>query len=178
MRISKRALVSMLVVTSGALSMAFATGAFGAPGKNHPTHRSHPSHPGRRTGVPLIDEALAPSHPTDPILHGVSPGGLPWVLKSGNVRVNSNGKLDLHVKGLVIPTTGTGPVTTISASLYCDADTNTIAAATSKQVPLSSKGDARIHDPSFSVPSSCLAPVILVHPNGLPKLYIAVDGWR
>jgi hypothetical protein len=28
------------------------------------------------------------------------------------------------------------------------------------------------------VPSTCLSPVILVNPNGISTLYIAVDGWR
>jgi hypothetical protein len=172
----------MLALTTGALSMLLATGALAALGKTHPNHPSHPSHPshhGRHTGAPLIDESLAPSQPGDPTFHGVSPGMAPWVLKSGNVRLKRDGKLDLHVTGLVIPTTGTPtPVTSITASLYCGADTNTAAAATSQPAPLSSKGDARIHAASFGAPSSCLAPVILVHPNGISNLYIAVDGWR
>jgi len=176
MRISKRALVTVFAAAIGALSMAFAAGAFGAPGKTHP---SHPNHHGHRTGAPLIHESLAPSQLTDPMFHGVSPGGAPWVLKLGDVRLKRDGKLDLRVKGLVIPALGTpGPVTTITASLYCGADASTTAADTTQQVPISRKGDARIHDASFSVPSTCLAPVILVHPNGLTSLYIALDGWR
>jgi hypothetical protein len=67
-------------------------------------------------------------------------------------------------------------VTTISASLYCGADSDTTAAATTQQVPISPKGNARIHDTSFSVPSTCLAPVILINPNGSTSAYIAVDG--
>ncbi len=98
------------------------------------------------------------------------------------MQLSSNGKLDLRVRGLVIPApsgNGTpGPVNTISASLYCGADSNMMAAATTGQVPISRKGDARIRDDSFDVPSTCLSPVILVHPNGIDNLYIAVDGWR
>ena len=90
--------------------MAFAAGAFGAPGTRH---RSRPNHHGKRTGTPLIHESLAPSSPTDPVFHGVSAGGAPWVLKLGDVRLERVGKLDPRVKGLVIPTLGTpGPVTT------------------------------------------------------------------
>jgi hypothetical protein len=176
MWISKRALVTAFAAVIGALSMAFAGGAFGAPGKSHP---SHPNSGGRHTGAPLIDESLAPSQTTDPVFHGVSPGGAPWVLRRGDVRLKRDGKLDLELKGLVIPALGTpGPVTTVSASLYCGADSNTTAADTTQQVPLSPKGDARIRDASFSVPSTCLAPVILVEPNGSTTIYIAVDGWR
>jgi hypothetical protein len=179
MWISKRALVAVFASAIGALSMAFAAGALGAPDKHHSNRANHH---GKRTGAPLIDESLAPSQPTDPTFHGVSPGMAPWVLKFGEVRLKRDGKLDLRVKGLVIPTppfTGTpGPVTTISASLYCGADTNIAAADTTQQVPISRKGDARIHDASFTVPSTCLAPVVLVHPNGVATTYIALDGWR
>ena len=98
------------------------------------------------------------------------------------MRLKGDGKLNLRVKGLVIPNPpgdGTpGPVNTISASLYCGADTETTAADTTQQVTISRTGDARIHDTSFNVPASCLAPVILVHPNGDLTHYIAVDGWR
>jgi hypothetical protein len=175
MRISRRALVTVVGAAVAALSMAFAAGAFGAAGRSH--RRSH-YHRGQRHSVALIDESLAPS-PTDPTFHGVTPGGAPWVLKRGEVRLKRDGKLDLRVKGLVIPALGTpGPVTTISASLYCGADSSTTAADTTQQVPISPKGDARIHDASFSVPSICLAPVVLVHPNGLGTIYIAPDGWR
>jgi hypothetical protein len=176
MWISKRALVTAFAAVIGAVSMAFAGGAFGAPGKSHP---SHPNHHGQRTSAPLIDESLAPSQTTDPAFHGVSPGGAPWVLKRGEVRLKRDGKLDLSVNGLVIPALGTpGPVTTISASLYCGADSSTTPADTTQQVPISRKGDARIRDASFRVPSTCLAPVILVQPNGLTTIYIALDGWR
>jgi hypothetical protein len=176
MRISKRALVTVFVAAIAALSMAFAAGASGAA---RTSHRSKPNHHGKRHGALLIKESLAPSQPTDPTFHGVSPGGAPWVLKLGEVRLKREGKLDLRVEGLVIPALGTpGPVTTISASLYCGADSNTTAADTTHQVPISRKGDARIHDTSFSVPSTCLAPMILVHPNALTTLYIALDGWR
>jgi hypothetical protein len=179
MWISKRVLVMVLATGIGASSMAFAAGAFGARGNRHdPSAANH----GKRTGAPLIDESLAPSMPTDPVFHGVSPGALPWILRSGEVRLKRDGKFDLHVKGLVIPTapfTGTpGPVTTISASLYCGADSSTTAADTTQQVPISRKGNARIHDVHFTVPATCLAPVILLHPNGLATTYIALDGWR
>ncbi len=79
----------------------------------------------------------------------------------------------------MIPTLGTaGPVTTISASLYCGDNLDKSAVATTQSVPISSTGNARIRDTSFSVPSTCLAPVILVHPNGSATVYIALDGWR
>ncbi len=139
-------------------------------------------HGGKHRGNAVLEASLAPSQPTDPTFHGVAPGGLPWVIGRGSVELKSKGRLELRVRGLVIPVApanGTpGPVTTINASLYCGADTDTAPADTSDTVPLDQHGDARIRDKSFNVPSTCLAPVILVHPNGDLTHYIAVDGWR
>jgi hypothetical protein len=177
MRISKRIPLSVFVAGVAALSAALAVGALSALGSEGGHGKGHDMHGGQ-----LIDESLAPSVPTDPTFHGVAPGGAPWVLKEGSVELSSRGRLDLRVRGLVIPVApgnGTpGPVTTISASLYCGADTDTMAAATTGQVPISRRGDARIMDKSFVVPATCLAPIILVNPNGIANLYIAVDGWK
>jgi hypothetical protein len=175
MSISKRALATALVAAVAGLSMILAVGAFGSDKGDKDGH-------GKRHGAAFIKESLAPSQPTDPTFHGVSPGGAPWVLKRGEVRLKADGKLRLRVKGLVIPDPpgeGTpGGVTTISASLFCGADADTTPADTTEQVPISRDGDARIKDKSFDVPDTCLAPVILVHPNGITARYIAVDGWR
>jgi len=160
-------MVMGLVAVVAVMSMALSVGAFGSRGHN---------------SAELIKASLAPSVPTDPAFHGVSPGGAPWVLDRGEVRIKADGKFELRVRGLVIPAPpgdGTpGGVNTISASLYCGADSNTVPADTTQQVPISRKGDARIRDRSFDVPDECLAPVVLVHPNGNTTRYIAVDGWR
>ena len=125
-----------------------------------------------------LRSTLAPSVPTDPMFHGVQPGGLPWVLSRGSVTLSSEGRLDLTVKGLVIPTFGTpGPVTSISASLFCGADTNMTPAAVTGTEPLSSAGDGSISQ-RVTLPADCLAPIVLVNPNGIQSLYIAVTGWK
>jgi hypothetical protein len=177
MRISKRVPLTVFVAAVAALSTALVVGALSALGSEGGHGKGHDGHGGQ-----LIRETLAPSVPTDPTFHGVAPGGAPWVLKEGSVELSSNGRLDLRVRGLVIPVApgnGTpGPVTTISASLFCGADTDTMAAATTGQVPISRRGDARIRDKSFDVPATCLAPIVLVNPNGIANLYIAVDGWK
>jgi hypothetical protein len=172
MWISRRVVLHVTVVVAAALSLALAAGAFGDRGGGH-GDRGH--------GKSFLESSLAPSLPTDPAFHGVAAGGAPWVLRSGQVELKRN-RLELRVRGLVIPGApgnGTpGPVTTISASLYCGADSDTAAADTTGQVPISRAGDARIKDRSFAVPDTCLAPVILVHPNGDATHYIALDGRR
>jgi hypothetical protein len=174
MWISKRLLLAATTALVAAMSMALAGGAFGDHGGGH--HRGH------NGGKAALEESLAPSVPTDPTFHGVAPGAAPWVLKRGDVELKRSGRLELEVRGLVIPNPpgdGTpGPVNTISASLYCGADSDTTAADTTPQVPIDRRGNARIKDRSFDVPATCLAPLVLVHPNGDAAHYIAVEGWR
>lgn len=137
---------------------------------------------GDRHGGKFLTSSLAPSQPADPALHGVSAGAVPWVLDRGKLELKRRGRLELRVRGLVIPSPpgdGTpGAVTTVSASLFCGADSNTTPADTTDAVPISRRGNARIRDRSFAVPETCLAPVVLVHPNGNTARYIAVSGWR
>ncbi len=173
MWISKRSLTLVLVASMAATSLVVAVGASG--------HRDHGDRHGNRHARGLLDAALAPSQPSDPTFHGVAPGNVPWVLDRGNVEIRRHG-LRLRVRGLVIPDPpgdGTpGQVDTVSTSLYCGPDSDTTAADTTQAVPLSDAGNARIRDRSFDVPATCLAPVVLVHPNGNPARYIAVDGRR
>jgi hypothetical protein len=175
MWISKRVLLAVAIASAAAMSLMGAVGAFGDRGGGHHDRGGHQS-------ATLVEELLAPSVPTDPTFHGVAPGAAPWVLRRGAVELRRGGRLELEVRGLVIPNPpgdGTpGPVTTISASLYCGADSNTTAADTTPQVPISRRGNARIRDRSFTVPATCLAPLILVHPNGDAAHYIAVEGQR
>ena len=168
MRTSMRALAAALAAGIAALLLSVAVGASaGGSGSGDES---------------LIDQTLAPSMPGDPAFHGVNPGGAPWVLDQGEVKLSSDDEFDLRVEGLVIPKPvgdGTaGGVRTITASLYCGADTETVAAETSDQRRLTPDGDARIRDRTFDVPDTCLSPVIFVHPNGIAATYIAVDGWR
>jgi hypothetical protein len=137
---------------------------------------------GANSGAGSLHSTLAPSHPvTDPVFHGVMPGGVPWVLQHGRVSITPEGEFNVQIDGLVIPTgpfAGTpGPVKTVSASLYCGADANTMAAGTIGPASLSDRGDAEIHG-DVTLPAECLAPIVLIHPNGNPKAYIAVTGWR
>jgi hypothetical protein len=131
-------------------------------------------------GNALFSASLAPSVPTDPAIDGANPGGVPWVIDRSTARVQANGRIRVRIEGLVIPIAhgtfpaGTArPVTTVSASVVCAGGTT----ATTDTAPISEEGDARIDD-TVDLPSTCLAPVVLVHPNGGAGAYIAVSGWR
>jgi hypothetical protein len=160
--------LAVAAVLAGVAALVFAAVASGDHGKGRDAGR----------GGKIFRSVLAPSQPTDPSFHGVAPGGVPWSLKNGSVKIGRNGHFDLRLRGLVITTTGTArPVATVSASLFCGPDTNTTPAVTTGQVPISPGGDARIHQ-RVTLPATCLAPIVLVHPNGGTTRYISVTGWR
>jgi hypothetical protein len=172
-RIPKSLGVAIIVVALTGLSMALAVSALGAKG---------PKSNGRgQPNGPLIRAALAPSVPGDPTFHGVNPGGAPWVLKRGSVVLKRDGTFKVHLQGLVIPNppgdNTPGPVVTVSASLYCGPDSETTPAATTEAVPISRSGNASIGT-SLNTPDTCLAPIVLVHPNGILGAYISLTGFR
>ena len=197
MRFSKRAVyVVVMVAAVSAVLMALTVNALGARGsgggggndkgggndQGHNGNGQGNGHGnGNGNGNTLLRSTLAPSVPGDPTFHGVNPGGAPWVLQRGEVRLKRNGQFRLRLQGLVIPNppgdNTPGPVTTVNASLYCGADSDTTAAATTDTVPISRQGDANINT-TISVPATCLAPLILVHPNGIAGAYISLEGWR
>jgi hypothetical protein len=77
----------------------------------------------------------------------------------------------------VIAGTGNaGAVTTIRVSLFCAPDSDATSAFTTEPTPLSADGDARLRQ-ELTVPARCLAPVLLVHPNGNLTRYIAATGF-
>jgi hypothetical protein len=172
MRVTKRTAVLLLATAALAGSGTTAISALGHDGAGG--RSDHPDH----GGATVLKTTLAPSVPSDPMLHGAAAGGAPWVLRRGEARLRRDGRLAVRVRGLVIPTApgnGTpGPVTTVSASLYCGNDTT--AVGTTPSAPISRSGNARMAG-QFSLPAKCLAPVVLVHPNGNGAAYIAASGF-
>jgi hypothetical protein len=161
--------VALLLAATAALVFAVAASGHGGDDGRH--------HEGKGQGNTIFSASLAPSVPDDVPIHGVVPGGVPWVISRGSrVELKADGELELRIRGLIIPDRGNaGPVTTVAASLLCGADTT--PAATTGSVPLSSSGNARIEE-HITVPATCLAPSVLVNPNGSTKAYIAVSGWK
>jgi hypothetical protein len=168
MTISKKSFLAVLalVTASGALVFALAASA------------DHGRRGGDDHGVrgKLFVTRLVGSILSDPPIHGITRGGVPWDLKRGGATLGRSGRFKLRVKGLVVAGTGNADgVTSISASFFCAPDSST-AVFTAGPVPLSPDGDARIKQ-HVTVPARCLAPVVLVHPNGNPARYIAASGF-
>jgi hypothetical protein len=174
MYVSKRIAVALLAAAVFAGSAITAVGALGDQGNRGGDHHGNREHGGRD----VLRTSLAPSVPTDPTLLGAAAGGVPWVLQFGEARLRGDGRLDVTIRGLVIPTaplTGTtGPVKTVDASLYCGA--NPVAVGTSTPVPISTDGNARIRA-TFTLPAKCQIPAVLIHPNGALGTYIATSGF-
>jgi hypothetical protein len=79
----------------------------------------HGHHAGHH-GPVLLRAHLVPSMPTDAPIDGVNPGGLPWVIRRGEVKVRENGKVSVRIRGLQVPRNGSAdnPVASIDAVIY------------------------------------------------------------
>jgi Ni/Co efflux regulator RcnB len=75
MRISKRALVTVVAAAVAALSMAFAAGAFGAAGRSH---RSNHNHHGRATALRCSTSRWRRRSRPIPPSTASPPGEAPW----------------------------------------------------------------------------------------------------
>ena len=166
------------IMAVGALSAAAMLGsgttAVSALGQDGAGHQS--AHQAGHRAAIVLQETLAPSTPTGPVLHAVSPGGAPWALRHGSARLTRDGQLRVDVRGLVLPSAnGTpGGVKTVTASLYCGNDT--VAAGTTPAAEISRSGDARMEG-TLTLTSTCFAPLVLVHPNASTTAYIAAGGF-
>ena len=120
-------------------------------------------------------------------INGVPGGGRPWVLEEGSGKLQANGRLDIKVRGLIIPVSegpqfGINPVAFFRAILSCttvDESGNPIILNTRTQngaevmIGDPRNGDAGIKE-VIELPSPCLAPIIFVtSPTGA---WFAVTG--
>jgi hypothetical protein len=156
MRISRKAALVLLATASlavgGALSITAAGGA-----ESEVVNRS----------------LLEASSKTGPMLNGAMPAPHNWSIVRGAVQMRASGRLDVLIDRLVqTATKRAGLVHFVTASLYCNGET--MAAATTAAVPLTPAGKAVISE-MVALPSPCLAPTVLVHPLGIPNLYIAAS---
>ncbi len=144
----------------------------------------------------LFESNIAGKRLENQEIAGISPdAAAPWVVAGGEVEIGENGKLELNLGGLLLLEGTIGPVLTVFASLVCQqpvltgAPTNEVVAST-LDVPLSAAGDAEINE-AITLPSSCVAPIVLVRIRlvdvgfgpvdiedlGLPPPWIAASGF-
>lgn len=108
--------------------------------------------------------------PNNPI-RGVPGGNAPWVIREGHGELESTGELEVHVRGLVLPSFGNINVVPnirglVSCQIIDDAGNPGFVNVSTGDFPFSPSGDADI-EAQVTLPKSCLAPVIFVtHPEG------------
>ena len=104
------------------------------------------------------------------------PGGFPWDVEEGEVRIDTNGDLKVELTGLVLTPPiliddPVFPVVSVCASLVCQKTegheiTNEVVASTGS-FPLSPvTGDAEIEE-MITLPAVCVAPIVLVRASAL-----------
>ena len=105
-------------------------------------------------------------------IRGVNGGGLPWELDSGNANLRADGRLHVHVKGLVlarrapVPANlqGTMPFSQLKAIVSCLTTTNGTAATDNVSTELfdvTPRGDGHL-ETSVTLPAPCFAPIVFV----------------
>lgn len=121
-------------------------------------------------------------------IRGVNGGGLPWVVRRGEARLDSDGTLRVEVEGLVIdpddPTAqarglgGTNPSAQFEAILSCEtvqSGARTVVNLATDPFDASPRGDAETRQKLHGIPSPCLAPIVFVaSPTGS---WFAVSGF-
>jgi hypothetical protein len=156
---------ALLVAPIAALALVLVP-AVAASAHEGGSHRHHGGHT-------LLRADLTPSTPTDAPIFGVKPGGAPWVLRDGDVRVRADGRIRVELRGLQIPRadgTKDNPVASIVATLFCS---GAPVAHTDPQ-PLSvPAGDARFRSTLAGVPSTCDMATVLISPAANTSVYIA-----
>jgi hypothetical protein len=154
------AAVAGLSLLSGSVAAAASAGSSGGQEMQGSDHHGQ-----------LLKASIQGSLVNDPVLFGVKPGGAPWVISRGEAKLDANGRLEVDVRGLIIPTTGVNPVPMLAASVACNGE----VVATTAAVPFSSAGNARIKA-TVELPARCLAPAVLLNPNGAATTYIGITG--
>lgn len=117
-------------------------------------------------GGDIIDANLTPSQVNDPAINGVAPGGAPWIIDRGEVRVRDDGRMDVRIEGLQIPAadgSASNPVASINAVLYCGGMAVANSGPHAMTVP---GGDARFRV-QLAVPRHCDMATVLISPTQL-----------
>jgi hypothetical protein len=117
----------------------------------------------------IVKAALVACPHDGTVLGGVNSCGKIWKLKSGEAELDSNGKLKVAVKSLVLndstlPTDVNGTpdgVSHIVASLVCSGGGAAAVAAQTELVAFNKSGDAEIRA-TLALPKGCIAPIVII----------------
>ena len=108
---------------------------------------------------------------------GVTAARAPWQVTKGRIILRNDGSFTIQLTGLVL-VNGTNPVAQVAASLVCGGSGGAVA-VTSQTFALSVPEGNADFSGQLTLPTSCLAPVVIVRvvgPNG-PTIFIAATGF-
>ena len=99
-------------------------------------------------------------------------GGLPWMITAGTGFLTRDGRVQIHVRGLVLADSsavpanlrGINPVADFEAIVSCQSITGgmaTVTNVTTGQFPASMRGNANIRA-RVKLPEPCIAPIVFV----------------
>jgi hypothetical protein len=107
-------------------------------------------------------------------LRGLSGGGIPWMLASGEGTLSATGKLHIEVEGLVLASggsAGTNPINMFRGLVSCVNSDGTFQNILTDPFPATTGaasaggGDSTI-DAVVALPSPCIAPIVFVTSPG------------
>jgi len=122
----------------------------------------------------------SPANKAKNVIRGYVGPDSPWLIKSVQGTLKTNGQLTVTVMGLVLPD-GTNPVPFFRAALSCQDPANSTNGKLffTKPFPASPAGNSTIAG-TVSLPTECIAPIILVTSPALPGnfkgFWFAVTG--
>jgi hypothetical protein len=119
-------------------------------------------------------------------IRGVTGGGAPWVISSGEIKVKSSGKVEMEVRGLVIDpafpnpaVAGINPVPSFKVTVSCLSTDESGAPITvnvsTDPAPADRAGNSELEG-MVSLPSPCIAPIVFVANGNISGQWFAVTG--
>jgi hypothetical protein len=120
----------------------------------------------------VISTAMPPVTTVTPnTVRGISPPGQIWVIADLNANVNTDGRIRVRGRGLLLGGgngIGTNGGQSVFATLFCGPAASATASSTSQTgVPLEADGDFTIDDVLSPVPANpCDTPVLLIRTTG------------
>jgi len=120
---------------------------------------------------------------TNPI-RNIGGAGAPWKIAEGRAELDSNGKLEVRVRGLVLVATGGNQIPNFAAILSCQSidpvsKAPTIVNLVAATAPATTTGDAEIEG-RVTLPSPCFAPIVFVAIPATataPARWLAISGF-
>lgn len=128
------------------------------------------------TMTPVVAPFTGTAHP----IRGINGGGVPWAVAAAKGELRSDGRLEIEVEGLVIPSRGgVNPVATFRGVVNCltTASPDTGVNLVTDPVPTNAAGNAEI-EAQLDLPSPCVAPIVFVTNGGgaAPGAWFAATG--